>query len=381
MKQVASDVIIVGGGLMGSSTAFFLRQQGVSVTLIERDRVGQHASGTNFGNVRRQGRPLWQLELAGRSSEIWRQANELLGTDIEYIQSGHMRLCYKNQANAADKLELYAQEAKQHGLSLEMFTGEALRKKFPFLGPDVLAASHSELDGHANSRLVSPAFARAAVRLGANIFENTRVLAVEKAGEDFLVNCEDGSQFRAPTLVLCTGAWANELCSQFGESVPITSFGPTMSVTEPTRYFIKPSVGVYTSVEKESIYFRQIPRGNVIIGGSTRNIGKPAVGHTSVRAGNIVSQMEQVRRLAPPLERLNIIRTWTGTEGYMPDGHPVLGPSARTPGLYYAFAFSGAGFQIGPGVGQTLAELITTGSSAIDLSPYSVDRFSTTGNS
>lgn len=363
---------------MGTSTAFFLRQQGISVSLIERDRVGQHASGTNFGNVRRQGRPLWQLELAGRSSKIWRQANSLLGTDVEYIQSGHMRLCYRNQedvAGAAGRLETYANEARQYGLDLEMFTGEALRKKFPFLAPGVLVASYSEMDGHANSRFISPAFANAASRLGAEIFEQTRVISAEKVGEDFIVSCEDGSQFRAPNLVLCTGAWANELCGQFGEPVPLTSLGPTMSVTEPTRYFIKPSVGVYSNIEKESIYFRQIPRGNVIIGGSTRNTGNPAAGHSSVRADNIVSQMEQVRRLAPPLEHLNIIRTWTGTEGYMPDGQPVLGPSARTPGLYFAFAFSGAGFQIGPGVGQTLAELIAKGSTAIDLGHYSIKRF------
>ncbi len=375
MKQYHSDVIVVGGGLMGSSTAFFLRQRGLSVTLVERDLVGQHASGTNFGNVRRQGRPLAQLALAGRASEIWRKVPELLGRDVEYLQVGHMRVCYRSDPDAADRMAEYARAVRDHGLALEMYSGEAMREKFPFLGEEVLAASYSAEDGHANPRLVAPAFAAAARGLGARVLENTRIVTVQKAGEDFIVSSEQGLQLRAPNLVLTTGAWASELSSQFGEPVPVTSFAPTMSVTEPVTYSIKPSVGIYTPVEQESVYFRQITRGNVIIGGSTRGIGQPNTCRSRVRPQNTLSQLRQIRRLAPPLGRLNVIRVWTGTEGYMPDGQPVLGPSERVGGLFYGFAFSGAGFQIGPGVGATLAELVATGHTDIDLQPYRPSRF------
>ena len=371
--------MVIGGGLMGSSAAFFLRQQGVSVNLVERDRVGQHASGTNFGNVRRQGRPLYQLELANRASEIWRKANSLLGADVEYMQSGHVRICYSNQANseiAAQSMEDYAGEAREFGLDLELFSGAKLREKFSFFGPDVCCASYSRFDGHANPRVVAPAFARAAQRMGAGVYEQTAVNLVRKDSDDFVVSCLNGLEFRAPALLICTGAWANELSAQFGESVPISSYGPTMSVTEPVRYRVKPSVGVYTPTEQESVYFRQIPRGNVIVGGSFRSIGQPATRKTKVRPGNLLSQLEQLQRLAPSLSNLNIIRSWSGTEGYMPDGQPVMGGSRTMSGLFYAFGFSGAGFQIGPGVGYTMAELIATGSSPIDLSHYRMDRFS-----
>ena len=193
----ASDVLIVGGGLVGASAGFFLRRRGRSVTLLESGLVGRQASGTNFGNVRRQGRPLHQLPLANRANAIWRQMNELLGADVEYLESGHVRVCYRGSPEHVGELEAYAQKAHETGLELELLSGDAMRWRFAFLGPEVLAASYSACDGHANPRVVAPAFACAAVRGGATVFENARVAAVEKNGEDFRALCDDGRVFRA----------------------------------------------------------------------------------------------------------------------------------------------------------------------------------------
>ena len=148
-----------------------------------------------------------------------------------------------------------------------------------------------------------------------------------------------------------------------------------MSVTEPVPYAIQLSIGVSTPLESEAVYFRQIPRGNVVIGGSTRGRSYTDQHRAQVVPQNTLSQLQQIRRLVPALARLNIIRVWSGVEGYTPDDAPVLGHSNRVPGLYYAFGFSGSGFQVGPGVGETMAELIQTGSTSIDLTPYHPDRF------
>jgi len=371
----ASDVVIVGGGLMGTSTALFLRQRGVSVTLLETDLIGRQASGTNFGNVRRQGRPISQLPLANRAIEIWRKSKELLGSDIEYLQSGHIRVCYRERPELQGQMEDYADEARHTGLDLEMLTGNALRARFPFFGPDVLAGSYSAMDGHANPRLVAPAFARAAQRLGAAIRENTRIVNAEKIGEDFHVTAEDGRVFRAPVLLITAGAWGNALSAQFGEPVPIVARGPNMSVTEPVPYAIAPAVGVMTPLEEETVYFRQVARGNIVLGGSTRGPSYPGDYRSYVLPQNTLSQLKQIRRLAPALANLNIIRVWSGIEGYMPDSLPVMGPSAAQSGLFYAFGFSGSGFQIGPGVGETMAELIGSGATDIPIGGYSIARF------
>src|SRR4249920_1913491 len=115
-----SDVLIVGGGLMGTTTALFLRRHhGLSVTLLERELVGRQASGTNFGNVRRQGRALLQMQLANRARAVWGRVNQLLGEDLEFLPYGHLRVCYTEKQAAA--LEQHAREVKPLGLDLELF--------------------------------------------------------------------------------------------------------------------------------------------------------------------------------------------------------------------------------------------------------------------
>jgi sarcosine oxidase subunit beta len=373
-EPVRGDVIIVGGGIMGAATAFFLRQRGRSVVLIERGLIGQQASGTNFGNVRRQGRFLPQLPLANRSRAIWGRLNELLGEDAEFLPTGHIRVGYTDEM--IDRMEVYAREAKHYGLDLEMIGGNELRARHPFLGPEVKAGSFSPVDGHANPRLAAPAFGRAAARAGAQIFENTEIIRVEKEGEDFRVESVDGQVFRAPILQISAGAWGNRLSVQFGEPVPIEAYGPQMCVTEPVPYAITPVLGVTTDVAKEVVYCRQVKRGNIVIGGGMRTRPDLDTRRAHVDPANTLSQLSQIKRLVPALDRLGIIRVWSGVEGYMPDDVPVMGQSGKVSGLHYAFGFCGHGFQLGPGVGDVMAELIDTGTTTTPIAPFAITRFS-----
>jgi sarcosine oxidase subunit beta len=373
MTALAADVVIVGGGIMGASAAFFLRRRGRSVILLERGLIGRQASGTNFGNVRRQGRFLKQLPLANRSRAIWGRLKELIGDDVEFLPSGHIRVCYRQEQ--ADVLEAYARSALDYDLALELVSGNALRSRFPFLGPEVVAGSYSPHDGHANPRLAAPAFARAAARDGAQVLENTDVLAVGKDQEDFRVEAADGRVFRAPVLLITAGAWANQLAGQFDQQVPLSVHGPQMAVTEPVPYGIHPVVGVSTTVPEEVVYFRQIPRGNIIFGGGNRGPAHALEQRAYVRPQNTLAQFKQMRRLAPALARLNIIRVWSGIESYLPDDIPIMGPSGTVGGLYYAFGFCGHGFQLGPGVGDVMAELIDTGATTTPIEPFHIARF------
>jgi len=368
-----ADVVIVGGGLMGAATAFFLRQRGRSVILLERGLIGQQASGVNFGNVRRQGRFLPQLALANRSRAIWGRLPELLGEDAEFLATGHVRICYDTERLGV--LEEYANAARPLGLDLEILSQQALRKRFPYFSHEAVGGSYSPIDGHANPRLAAPAFARAAVRAGARVVENTEIESVEKDGEDFRATATDGRTFRAPAMLITAGAWGGLLSEQFGEAVPMAVHGPQMSVTEPVPYAIREVCGVFTTIEREVVYCRQIPRGNVIIGGSTRGPAFPDIRRAYTVPTSTMSQMAEIRRMIPALGRLNIIRTWSGIEGYMSDGRPIMGPSGRVSGLFYAFGFCGHGFQLGPGVGDVMAELIDTGSTSTPIEPFQMARF------
>jgi sarcosine oxidase subunit beta len=369
-----SDVLVLGGGLMGTSAAFFLRHRHRrSVTLLERELVGRQASGTNFGNVRRQGRVLDQLPLANRARAVWGRMNELLGEDLEFVPYGHLRVCY-TEAQAA-VLEKHAHEVKPLGLDLELFTAEQLRKRWGIFAPGVVAGSLSPRDGHANPRLAGPAFARAAQRAGANVIEHAEVMHVERERAGFVAHTADGARHRGAQLLVCCGAWSNGIASLFGETVPLEARGPQMGVTEPLPYAVGPSIGVSTPVEHESLYFRQIRRGNIVFGGGLKGPAHADLIRAYVKPDNTLRQLRELRRFVPAFERVQLIRVWSGIEGYTSDWQPVMGPSATTPGVHYAFGFSGEGFAIGPGVGEVMAELIATGATTTPIAPFSGARF------
>lgn len=367
-----ADVIIIGGGLMGCATALFLAKAGRSVIVLERDLTGRKASGTNFGAVRRQGRPISQMPLANLSRELWWRMNELVGEDCEFVRRGHLRIALDEKAAA--KMEAYAPDARHAGLDLETLSRAQIAERFPWLSDRVVLASFSPLDGHANPRLTGPAFGRAARRAGAVIHENTHVLHLSKP-DDFEAVAADGRVFRAPAMMIAAGAWSGAFASTFGEAGPMDIRGPQLSVTEPLPYFIGPNTSAASSDSDYSVYFRQVARGNIVIGGPRHGPASLVTGLANVLPENLVIQLSRARAVMPLLARTRTIRSWSGVEGYTPDGQPVMGASPTVPGLYFAFGFSGAGFQLGPGVGAVMAALIDTGTAPIDMSPYRPGRF------
>ena len=369
----AADVIIVGGGIMGASAALFLRRRGKSVILLERGLIGQQASGVNFGNVRRQGRYLHQLPLASRSRAIWDRLPELIGEDCEFVAAGHLRVCYGR--DQADRMEAYARDARDYDLDLEMISPNALRSRFPYLGREIIAASFDPTGGHANPRLTAPAFGRAARCAGADVREEAEATGVSKVGDDFVVEVAGQSELRAPVLLVTAGAWSGRLSALFREPVPLAVHGPQMTVTEPLPYRIAPAIGVYSPHVHETVYFRQVKRGNIVCGGFARGPASNETNRATVLPEAILGQMEQLRRLMPGFANVNTIRSWSGIESYLPDDVPIMGPSVTTPGLFYAFGFCGAGFQIGPGVGDVMAELIARGTTTTPIAQYGISRF------
>jgi sarcosine oxidase subunit beta len=142
-------------------------------------------------------------------------------------------------------------------------------------------------------------------------------------------------------------------------------------------YALKTVIGVYTKIPEEVLYFRQIPRGNIIIGGCNHSQPDMLNRRAHFEPQSLLKQLQQMHRLAPQMANLNIIRTWSGIESYLPDSLPVIGPSGTVDGLYYAFGFSGHGFQLGPGVGDVMAELISSGSTSTAIEPFHIRRFAT----
>lgn len=367
IKKLRTDVAIVGGGIVGSSAALALRRMGLGVVLLERDLCGSRSSGVNYGGVRRQGRPVSQLPLAQRAHRIWGDLVGLLGTDGEYIRSGHFKIA-RSESDMAS-LERYRALSSDFDLGLELISGARLREQCPWLGTRAVGGSLCAEDGQANPRLVSPAFALAAQRAGAQVFERHKVDEVAHDGAMFVVRSGNALEVQAPMLLNCAGAWAGAIASQFGETPPMFARSPLMAVTEPVPHFMKWSLGV----EGGGIYCRQVERGNVVLGGGT-GITLDAERSRAEREG-IAALAVQAIELLPALRHAHIIRTWGGTEGYLPDREPVLGPSRTTPGLFHGFGFAGAGFQIGPAAGEVLAELARDGRTDTPIDAFAIGRF------
>ena len=156
------DVIIVGGGIVGTSAALKLRAFGLTVCLLERGVCGSSSSGINYGGVRRQGRSLAQMPLTQRAHSIWGRLKDLIGIDGEYVRSGHLKLA-RSQADM-ESLTRYKDRTAEFELGLELLSSAQLRARYPWLGECAIGGSLCPEDGHANPRLISPAFARAAFR-------------------------------------------------------------------------------------------------------------------------------------------------------------------------------------------------------------------------
>lgn len=368
---LAKDVAIIGGGLVGSSAALALRRMGISVVLLDKGFCGAQASGVNYGGVRRQGRPPEQIPLSQRAHTIWPRLKEIIGIDGEFLRSGHLKLA-RTEADMAS-LEAYAARVAAMGLGLELMGHNTLRERFPWIADDVAGASLCPGDGHANPRLVSAAFAHAARKAGAQVLEHTPVTQVEKATDHFRLLAGAGTEIKARFVINSAGAWAGAFAERFGEPVPLSRIYPSMIVTEP----LAPVMSVNIGAEGGGIYARQVERGNCIVGGVR---GEPLDDPDFSRptGSDAVAIMNRAAALFPSLRNACAIRFWSGTEGEMADRNPVIGFSRTTPGLLHAFGFSGAGFQIAPGVGEVLAELVRDGDSSTPLQAFSIDRFART---
>lgn len=367
-ERLETEVLIVGGGLVGCATALALARRRTPCLLVERDRCGAHASGVNYGGVRRQGRALAELPLANRARRMWGRLARLVGHDSEFRATGHLRLA-RDAAELAH-LKSWAEEARLFDVRCELLSRAELAARWPWLAPGLAGGSLCPDDGQANPRLTTPLFARAARELGARILDGRTVTALERSGKGFRVAIEGGPEIEARALVNAAGAWGPAVAALAGDELPGEVIAPNMLVSEPLPYRIVPNLGT----AGPGVYLRQVPAGSVVFGG-----GRGTVDLAGRRCrpsfATSLATVEEACRLVPELARASIIRTWAGIEGRTPDDLPIIGQSPRVAGLFHAFGFSGHGFMLAPAVGAVVAELILDSHSATSLAGLEPARF------
>ena len=366
VKEAA--VVVIGGGIMGCSTAYELAKKGQSVILLEKGFVGAEASGRNGGGVRQQKRDPAELPLAMESVKIWQGLKDELEWELEYRQGGNIHIL-----GNPDRYDFFIEQLKysqKAGLDVRLLSPEETRKLLPTLRKDLelLGSTYCPSDGNANPLIVCKAYAKAARKLGVEVREHEPLerLAVKSGRVVAAVTAK--AEYRASDFVIAAGAWSRPICHQIGLEFPVLIKRSQLMVTEPL-----PAVFTeFVSADQCSCYFRQALSGGMHIGIPSA----PIENHnksTSYDAFKIVGQ--SCRTLFPFLEQVNIVHSWAGLTNWPPDAVCIIDKAPHVEGFYLAAGNSGHGFCLGPITGRLLAEWIVDGTPSMDLSAVRWTRF------
>ncbi|WP_321962817.1 FAD-binding oxidoreductase [Paraburkholderia sp. J7] len=364
-----ADVLVIGGGLHGSSSAFHMARRGVSVIVLEADYVGRHSSGVNAGGVRTLGRPLPEIPLALMSREIWHALPETIGDDGGFVPSGQLKIA-ETEAELDECRERVAL-LESHGFTHEkLIDRETVLELEPALARHVTGGIWVERDGYALPFRTTTAFRLAAQKHGARFFEGTPVTRIEPRGERWIAQTPRGT-FAARKLLVTAGAWSGELARQAGESVPVHPEGLMLMVTHRVAPFCRATLGA----TGRPLSFKQFDNGTVVIGGKLIGIADLPGRHGEVDFMRLVKSAQTVVDLFPHLRHLGVNRAWAGVEAFTADSLPVISASRRASNLYYSFGYCGSGFQLGPACGRLVSELVLDGAPSLSLDAFAIDRF------
>jgi glycine/D-amino acid oxidase-like deaminating enzyme len=393
------DVAIIGGGIVGSSAAYFLARDGLRVALFEKGRIAGEQSGRNWGWVRQQGRSAIELPLMMRSLRLWLELRDELG-DIGFTQGGSLYLA-QDEAELAE-LQRWLSVAREHGLDTQLLDAQRLAAVLRTDDRRWTGALHTASDARAEPSRATPAIARAAQRRGAQIFCHCAVRGLDRAAGRIQGVITERGRVAASTVVCAGGAWTSSFCRSIGVTFPQLTVLGTVARTAPTREILDgeawcPAIAIrrradggYTVAHGGSFLHSLTPSTlryatkfwpafmqdhhsiRVRLGGSFFD----ALRSPSHWAMDEVSPFERQRMLHPEPEKRVLgqmraalerwfpeiapaafVETWGGMIESSPDVLPVISRVDGLEGLLVASGFSGHGFGIGPGAGKLIADL------------------------
>jgi glycine/D-amino acid oxidase-like deaminating enzyme len=417
-----AGVVIVGGGIIGASTALFLAEKGHSVVLCEKGRIGGEQSSRNWGWCRTMGRDAREIPLAIESLRLWRGMNARTGRETGFRQAGIVYLCETEKEVAAQ--EAWLNEARQYQVDARLLRGATIDALVPGASSMFVAAMHTPTDGRAEPSHAAPAIAEAARAAGATILTECAVRGVEtQAGRIGGVVTEKG-RISCDAVVLAGGAWSRLFCGNAGIELPQLRVLASVFRTAPLDG--APEVAVGGSV----FAFRKRLDGGYTIARRNANVAditpdsfrlllhylptlKQNYSEIRIRFGrrffeelrvsrrwslDAATPFEAVRvldpapkqatldearevlsRRFPVFARMQVAESWGGMIDVTPDAVPVIGEVPSLPGFFLATGFSGHGFGIGPGAGRLAADLVAGDAPIVDPAPFRFGRFTERG--
>jgi glycine/D-amino acid oxidase-like deaminating enzyme len=413
------DVVVIGGGIIGVSTALSLAERGVSVVLCEKGHIAAEQSSRNWGWCRKMGRDPAEIPLAVESLRLWERMNARIGAETGYRKRGIVYLC-KNGKEAAH-YEEWLKRAQASQIDSRLIASDEIGRLLPGSSRRWKAALFTPSDGTAEPDMATSAMANAAQRTGATVVEQCAVRGLEtSAGAVSGVVTEKGV-VGCSQVVLAGGAWTSLFCGNLGLRFPqlkilgsVMRTAPISGAPEPAAgagnfAFRKRLDGGYTIAQRNANVAQIVPDSFRFLGDFLPSLVRQwheiriRVGRRFLEewgmprrwALDAVTPFEKIRVLDPEpsssvLEEgernlcrafpafcgMQIVERWAGLIDVTPDAVPVISAVPSIPGLFIASGFSGHGFGIGPGSGHLMADLVTGATPIVDPTPYRYQRLS-----
>jgi glycine/D-amino acid oxidase-like deaminating enzyme len=415
---VNADVVVIGGGIVGVSTAWFLAKQGVSVVLCEKGYIAGEQSGRNWGWVRIQGRDTREIPMMQESLRIWDALKGDIGENVGFTRGGC--LFTANSGKQLEELGAWMDTAETYGIESRMLSSTELKKHIGGSAIDWAGALYTESDGRAEPHKAAPAIARAAKRCGASVLTSCAVRGIETSGGRVSAVVTEHGTIKTSVVLCAAGAWTSLFCGSLGVNVPQLKVRGTVARTAPAENVLNGNV----FDDRLGIRRRQDGGYSVAHGSVLEHLVTPSSFRHFVKFIPALKQELKILRLSfgrefvdewrtpkswpldrpspfeatrvldpapskrvlrgirrnldtifPQLAATPIVESWAGMIESSPDVVPIIDAIDSLPGFHVATGFSGHGFGIGPGAGKTIAAMLTGEESGIDLAPLRLERF------
>lgn len=396
----AADCVVIGGGIVGTSAAYWLARAGLSVVLLEKGRVGAEQSSRNWGWCRQQNRDRRELALARRALDLWERMQQDIGESLGFRRCGLLFL--SNDPAEIDTWDRWGRFARGEGVDTRLLDSAAATEHGAATGRRWLGGVWSPDDGTADPSRAAPVIAAACRRLGGVVLQGCAARGLERTGGAVSAVIAEHGTIRTSRVVMAGGVWASSFLHQYGvrfpqasvrcsimslmpgaQNVPDALFTRQAAVTRrgdggyglaiSMRAHVDPEPGMLAEArEFIPMYvkrWRQTAPGGLQgwrAGFGTRRIWAPDA-PTPMEAQRILdprpsrSVLRQVlanaRDLLPALKDVPVQAEWAGFIDSTPDSIPVIDAVAEVPGLILAAGCSGHGFAIGPGAGKLAADI------------------------
>jgi glycine/D-amino acid oxidase-like deaminating enzyme len=412
-----ADVVVVGGGIVGTSCAFYLARAGCKVLLVDKEsKLAGEGSGLSFGSIRLQGRHPLEVPLALKAIELWQEAAR--AEQFDFVQGGNMYVA--DTPAELSELESHLHTAQSHGLSdVQLLKADQAREVIPALAGEFAGALYSPRDAHADPPRAVQAFWRLAERSGGRLALGTKVTQVLVSNGNVTGVQTDRGPIQASTVVIAAGIWAPHLVRPLGLSLPLKPVASTQAETSKIPPVFRATLRGF------GFSARQRPDGSLVLGaGLNATVIRPVsledlkdvrvwlrryvhhrrdidmrldtrstfrqlrhlsiVGPAAVptegplprpRRAMLQKALSVLQTKSPATRSAQITRFWTGLIDQTPDGLPVIERLPTPRGLVVVAGLSGHGFAIGPALGHVGAELATNGRSQVPLDGFELARF------